>query len=104
LAHEATAKHVHGHSRCGEPLNSIGRRDSEQIDARREDDEAILIAMRYALADVVELCGNVTPANRTGTRVIEHIVEAASLQVMLLLKTQRRPVFGGPPASLSSAA
>ena len=68
------------------------------------DDEAALIAMQYALADVVELCRILSPASRIDANVIERIVGAASLQVMLLWKIQRGCPAAELPASLTTAA
>jgi hypothetical protein len=68
------------------------------------DDEAALIAMRYALADVIELCGRMSTVNRADALVIEHILKAATMQVMLLLNLQPGRRVAGLQEPLFSAA
>ena len=53
-----------------------------------QDDEAVLINLRYALSDALELCGQVS-SNRPEAAVVSQIIKCANIQVMLLLKSPK---------------
>ena len=52
------------------------------------DDEATLINLRYALADALELCGQIS-SNWPEVAVVSQILRAANIQVMWLLKSPK---------------
>jgi hypothetical protein len=52
------------------------------------DEQATLINLRYALADALELCDQLS-SKRSETAAILQILKCANIQVMLLLKSQK---------------
>ena len=67
------------------------------------EDEATLINLRYALADALELCGEIS-TNRAGAAVISQIIKSANVQVMLLLKAPKTEIALLQEERVSSAA
>jgi hypothetical protein len=54
------------------------------------DDEATLIHIRYALADLLELCQGLSPSDGGEVLALEQMISAASVQAMFLLKSQQK--------------
>ncbi len=68
-------------------------------------DEAILINLRYALADALEQCRSISADKKTGSVAIEATLNSAASQVMSLLHLQDAAIAAqAEPGRLSSAA
>ena len=67
-----------------------------------QDDEAALINLRFALADALELCGQISQRSAEAA-VVAEMIRAANIQVMLLMKSPRAEFSlessGGAPVS-----
>lgn len=68
------------------------------------DDEAMLINLRYALADALEHCRGMSAESRSEAVVIEEMIKFASSQVMLLLAMPHSLSKKAEPAPLLSSA
>jgi hypothetical protein len=68
-------------------------------------DEAVLINLRYALADALEQCRGISADSRSGSVAIEATINSAASQVMSLLRLQEAAMVAlAGPGRLSSAA
>jgi hypothetical protein len=69
-----------------------------------EADQAALIALRYLLADALELCGVVSGAAKSDAAVVEHFLACAVRHVMSALQSPKTSIEAKPAGLLSSAA
>ena len=68
------------------------------------DDESILIHMRYALADVLELSHSLSQASKSDQLVIQQIIASAGAQVMQMPELQQLADAAAADPQLGTAA